>query len=410
VTSTARRLRILFLLPFAPRTDARHGGRALAHVLAALAPRHEIRVLHLRSSAEGPADDLIRTRGGVVEEISVSPLPASPAGRTLRAVRVIASLLRGRPLQVFDFDSRRFAARVRVAAADWQPDIVHIELEAMAQYLSSLDGSRAARVLAAHEPSATTAREVFDASRGADRLLRFLDLRAWEKFSRRALPRVDRILVFTDQDARALERFAPGVPATVIPLRVPAPSEPLDPVGVDPPTALFVGGFGHAPNVDAAERLATAIFPTVHANLPDVVLEIVGDKPPHAVRALARDGVRVAGAVPDVTPYLDRAAVFIAPVRVGGGMRLKVIEALAAGKAVVASPLAVRGLDVRDGEHVLLAETDAEFADALTLMLSNAEDRAALAARAREWACTHLDVSQTVFTYENLYASLDASR
>jgi glycosyltransferase involved in cell wall biosynthesis len=107
-----------------------------------------------------------------------------------------------------------------------------------------------------------------------------------------------------------------------------------------------------------------------------------------------------------VTPYLDRAAVVVVPLRMGGGMRVKVLEALAAGKAVVASRLAVEGLDVVDGKQILLAETDKQFIDAIVQLLYYTERRTALAVCARAWACANLGWEGSIAAYDALYESL----
>ena len=105
-------------------------------------------------------------------------------------------------------------------------------------------------------------------------------------------------------------------------------------------------------------------------------------------------------------PYLDRASVFVAPIRLGGGMRVKALEALAAGKAVVASRLAAEGLDVRDGDQLVLAETDEEFVRAVSLLLGDAVGRRAFAERARRFALESLGWEPTFAAYERLHASL----
>jgi glycosyltransferase involved in cell wall biosynthesis len=116
--------------------------------------------------------------------------------------------------------------------------------------------------------------------------------------------------------------------------------------------------------------------------------------------------VTVSTEVPDVRPYLDAAAVVAAPVRLGGGMRVKVLEAVASGKAIVATPLALEGLELRDGEHVLVAETGTEFADALVELLMNVDRRTAIAEAARRWAEKNLDQESRARAYEALYTSL----
>jgi glycosyltransferase involved in cell wall biosynthesis len=121
---------------------------------------------------------------------------------------------------------------------------------------------------------------------------------------------------------------------------------------------------------------------------------------------MAHATVVVTGRVPDVTPYLDRAALVVVPLRLGGGMRVKVLEALAAGKAVVASPLAAEGLSVVGGKHLVLAESDEQFSDAIVRLLAEPEGRVALATCARSWACANLAWEGPIAAYERLYQSL----
>ena len=394
----AMRFRVLFLLPFAPRVDARHGGRATAAVVSRLAARHDVAVLYLRAPDEGPADAALAERCAVLEEVR---LPARPSAS--RRARLLWSVATGRPMQVADTADRGFSRRVRSLAGEFRPDLVHLELERMAWYLDAVDGSTAARVLVAVEAAAEAAHDVHRAASGIERIVRYLDWRAWTRFEKASLAAVDTVVCHTDRDGRVLAAAAPAdTPIERIPLRVELPEQPLNPVGSDS-GVVFVGGFGHPPNADAARRLAANIFPLVRERCSDAVLYLVGDKPPDEVRRLAGDAVIVTGRVDDVTPYLDGAAVVVAPLRLGGGTRIKVLEALAFGKAVVASPLAAEGVDARDGEHVILAETDTEFADAAVRLLEDPSARANLGARARGWAEATLDWEQTVAQYERVY-------
>jgi glycosyltransferase involved in cell wall biosynthesis len=191
-----------------------------------------------------------------------------------------------------------------------------------------------------------------------------------------------------------------------IPLGIDLPVKPADPAGSKPPGLLFIGNFVHPPNVDAAERLASRILPSIRKVYPETRLTVVGPQPPVSLQRRDGEGVTVAGEVPDVRPYLESAAVVVAPLRFGGGMRVKVAEALAAGKAVVASPIAVAGLEVTSGEHLMVAETDDEIVEACTMLLGNTSARVELASRARVWAVRHLGWDGPVAAFEELYASL----
>jgi glycosyltransferase involved in cell wall biosynthesis len=144
----------------------------------------------------------------------------------------------------------------------------------------------------------------------------------------------------------------------------------------------------------------------VRARYPHAVLTLVGDQPPAELRALADDSVRVTGRVPNLAPELEQAAVVVVPLSHGGGVRIKVLDALAAGKAIVASPLAVAGLGVRDGLELIVAQTDQDFAASIVRLLDSEEDRVALATRARVWALANLRWEASLRAYEELYDRL----
>jgi glycosyltransferase involved in cell wall biosynthesis len=140
---------------------------------------------------------------------------------------------------------------------------------------------------------------------------------------------------------------------------------------------VFVAGFDHRPNVDGMLWFANEIWKTVRDRVPEARLTIVGSNPPPAVLELKhRPGVHVTGYVPDTSPYLDRAAVSIAPLRYGAGMKGKVAEALAAGVPVITTSIGAEGFRAVPGEHLLIADSAADFAAAVVQALEN-PDRAA---------------------------------
>jgi glycosyltransferase involved in cell wall biosynthesis len=140
-------------------------------------------------------------------------------------------------------------------------------------------------------------------------------------------------------------------------------------------------------NVDAAVYFATEIFPTLAAQFENLRFMVVGRDPTDAVRELGRrPGVLVTGAVPDVRPYLAQAEVVVAPFRFGSGVKHKVPIAMAMRKAIVASSNGVQGLDVRHGEHVMLADTAGDFGAQVATLLRDRKLRQVLGANARELA------------------------
>ena len=297
-------------------------------------------------------------------------------------------------------------SRARAVADSFRPDILQFECVEMAQYFDALDGVRAQRIVVDHDPGHSAAVDYSLEARGLRRLSRHLDAIAWERFSRMAFARVDRIVVFTERDRQAVAGQAGDTAVEVIPLAIELPPSALDPRGAFPPTVLFVGDYLHTPNSDAALRLTRTIMPRVRRAHPDAKLELVGAHPTAAMATDPANGVAVRGVVPSVEPFLARATVVVAPLRIGGGMRVKVLEALASGKALVASPRALEGLDVTDGQEVLVAEDDDAFVEAVSSLLADEERRVALAQRARRWAESALGWEPSVAAYEALYGEL----
>jgi len=179
----------------------------------------------------------------------------------------------------------------------------------------------------------------------------------------------DSVWVCSEDDRRRLETFAGRAIRThVVPNGVPriaSISEPIQPVerNAERAAVLFVGHLGYQPNIRAVRRLARGIMPLVRQNLPQSRLTVVGRSPQRAlVRLVSNGGFDLVANPDDVSGYLSVADVVAVPLDVGGGTRLKILEAMAAGVPVVATPLAAEGLGLVDGVHISFASSDAEFA------------------------------------------------
>lgn len=401
--ATARR-RILVSTPFTPRLDARHGGKATSQLLLRLAERNDVALLCLRAPNEDRVDPAIADRCAHVEEVR-----HPRDGRLPRRLIWGLGLLRGIPPWATDCRSAEYASRLERVLDDWRPDVVEIHLQAMAQYVDAPARRNVPRILVDYDPASEWAVDMLRTTTGPRRLVRRVEVAAWRRDERATRPRFDAIVAFAERDVAAIAPTAGGTSLVRIPLAVDVPTRPLNPEGFGAPTILFVGGFVHHPNMDAALWLARTIFPRVLEQVPYARLDVVGHEPGAEVRALARGPVSVHASVPDVTPYLDRAAVVVAPIRFGGSMRMKVLEALAAGKALVATPRAAEGVEAVAGEHFLLAPDADELVEALTHLLLDRDRRRALGESARNWAERNLSWEHGVEAFEQLYdAVLDA--
>ncbi len=195
----------------------------------------------------------------------------------------------------------------------------------------------------------------------------------------------DAVTVLSEPDRDELLALNPDYNVTVIPNgiemeRFPSPDPSAE---RDPAHLLFVGNYDYAPNRDAALWLANEILPKVRQQVPDTRLSLVGNAPPPELQALANDPISVTGRVPDVRPYLQGATVFVCPLRYGAGIKNKVLEALASGIPVVATPVSVDGITITDGESALVANDAEELAAATVRVLQNDALRQTLGERGR---------------------------
>lgn len=229
--------------------------------------------------------------------------------------------------------------------------------------------------------------EVFERMRDGERSPARRAFNRWEyervrRFEQKAWTRVDGCLVTSEREEPIVRAFAPKTPTAVVPngvdLNYFAPGGDAEPC-----TLVFNGLLGYRPNFDAALHLVDDIWPLVLERHPEARLTIVGRGGEAERRRLTRPGVIVTGEVPDIRPYVRSATVVAVPVRMGGGTRLKVVEGLAMGKAMVSTTLGCEGVGVRDRENLLIANGAEDFAAAVVRLFADAELRDRLGAAGR---------------------------
>jgi sugar transferase (PEP-CTERM/EpsH1 system associated) len=209
--------------------------------------------------------------------------------------------------------------------------------------------------------------------------------RKMEAAERRYLRLADRVLTVSETDRDAFAPFLPGQTITVIPTGVDVDYFKPMPVEELPNSLVFTGSMDWLPNEDAIFYFVEAILPLLRPQCPDVVLEIVGRNPSRKLQALAKNekALRLTGWVEDIRPFLARDSVCIVPLRIGGGTRLKIFEAMAMGKAVVSTTVGAEGLPVQSGENILLADTPHAFAESVLSLLRDVKQRRRLGTAAR---------------------------
>lgn len=383
-------MRILLVTSMVPDPD---GVGAIPKLLAAqlqgLRERHEVTLVTTFGEDPGQAEAAARLAAGELDFHAADRRRSRSAARRLRVRAGLAgSWLRS-----------DWPWRVVSGAAGLQPlldevcasrsfDVVAVEDNPVA-VLRYPEG--VPKVLTEHEAVRAAASDWLAGGPLRERPLRALrarDWRRWEDFLPETWSRFDLLQVFCQGDAEAVAQRAPALRdrvrvnpyGTILP-------PPSDPARQRPDLVLFTGTFAHLPNRDAALWLGREIMPAVQVLRPGARLRIVGRTPPPEVRELAREGVEVIADAPSMREHLDEAAVVAAPVRSGGGMRMKVLEAIALGKAVVTTSLGAEGFDSLDGEPpFLVADNCDEQAAALAGLLGDSTQRLRLGEFARNFA------------------------
>lgn len=367
-------MRILMAAPLLPHSAATAGGALVIFgELEALARRHEVTLVSFAGAS--PADreglETLRQLGVTVHPVWRGPAHGLAVLRR-RARLAVHWAAGGDPLRALKFREPAIQAALDGAARGRRFDLVHVEDSAMGQYQYP-----------AGVPSVLTDQDVRAADESSDS-----EARRWRRYQRTVWSRFDRLQVYTERDASGLRRLAPDLADRIR----------VNPFGVDlgPATdstverddeLLFVGGFHHPPNVDAACWLAREILPLVLPQCEQAHLTIVGADPPRAVRALASERVTVTGFVPEVAPFLQRAAVVVAPLRTGSGMRVKLLQALASGKAVVTTPIGAEGL--APDAPLRIASSAPNIARAVITLLNDPVARRSLGQDARAFVAEH---------------------
>ena len=197
-----------------------------------------------------------------------------------------------------------------------------------------------------------------------------------QRYERIVVRKFHHTVAVSESDRSLMMQWVDGDRVTVVPTGVDLGEYRPNPDAPEPdPMVTFVGAMDWEPNVDGVEYFASEIWPAIKADVPEARLRIVGRNPDRRVKKWASESIEVTGRVPSVVEYLHQSAVVIVPLRIGGGTRLKIYEAMATGKAVVSTTVGAEGLDVHHGRDLMLADDAQSFAQAVIMLLRDRELR-----------------------------------
>jgi glycosyltransferase involved in cell wall biosynthesis len=273
------------------------------------------------------------------------------------------------PFAVSKFTHPSVRRAVTLGLADKQFDVAVCDfLSASLNFPDRLD---APAVLFQHNVETTLWRRM--ASTETNPVKRFayqIEAAKMARYERLSLAKFHHVIAVSDNDRQQMLAMNPECAITVVPTGVDTQKYPVaPPAHANPPRIVFTGSMDWEPNLDAVIYFCQDIFPRVRAEYPAALFQIVGRNPHPRVKQLASEHVQVTGTVPSVAEYLRDATLVIVPLRIGGGTRLKIFEAMAMGKALISTSIGAEGLDVQSGRDLVLADDPAVFADAILSLI-----------------------------------------
>jgi glycosyltransferase involved in cell wall biosynthesis len=362
-----RKLNILFLTARFPFPLI--GGDRLKPymVLKHLAKKHNVHLVSFNQGGQPTEAQIegIRELGVMAHPIALDAIKAS--------IRVLPlTLFAGQPLEIAYYNQPEFAVKVDSLMKNTDFDIVISFFMRTAEYVKD---KKIKKILMAEDCRELYQERSYEGSRhSVQKLVRWWEVKKLRKYEPAIMEKFDVATFVTENDIVAMKRINPNANyrlltnGTDINAFVPPPPESSSRKGI-----LFAGKLDIWANVLMIDRIVKNIMPRVWVECPDVEFQIAGANPPKKIEAMAGDKIKLSANVPDMLPYLQRAAIFVHPHSGGSGIQNKLIEAMASGCAVVTTETGTQGLPAENGKNIMIGKNDAEIASYIITLLKNKE-------------------------------------
>lgn len=378
-------MKILFVSPHMPGPPIFGGQRRIHGLMTHLAERHELSVIAL-TGAEEDTSVSVREAEGYCRHIVPVPQSQHRLQGANKRIAQLRSLVSRRSWEAYTHQTRAFQRALDAHLSEHTYDAIVCEFAFMAGYGFRIDRGRTCLVLDEHNIEFDLLRRSASNTRFERRAFLAVNWRKLKREEVGAWKRFDGCTLTSRRDEQLLRAEVPRLKTAVVPNGVDIESfKPLD-VATNPFTLLFFGAMNYYPNTDAVMSFVERVLPLLQARFPELRLRIVGPLGGSPVQSLHGKQIEVVGFVDDLSSEIARAAVVIAPLRIGGGTRLKILEAMAMGKAIVSTSIGAEGIDVRHDHDILLADSPADQARAIGRVLTDQELRARLGSAARQTA------------------------
>jgi sugar transferase (PEP-CTERM/EpsH1 system associated) len=381
------------------------------HLMRHLASRHEITYLSFSEPSHTHADRVGMRE--VCARLETVPRVDPPKGTARFYADVARYAFDRAPYAVAKYRSTAYRRQLEALLARGRFDALVCDF--LPPAINLPDRLPCPSILFTHNVEAEIWRR--HAEHGSHPVSRALLAQQWQRmlrFERSTLRRFDLVLAVSDTDRETFERLYPGAvraPIQVVKTGVDTEYFTSLDAPVRPAHLVFTGSMDWLPNEDAMLYFVREILPRIRQLEPGATLGVVGRAPTPAVRRLASEaGIEVTGRVDDVRPYIDAAAVYVVPLRIGGGTRLKIFEAMSMAKAVVSTTIGAEGLPVHHGVNIVIADEPASFAEAVVRLIRDPAGRRRLEAAARQLVVERYDWSAVARDFEEALDRLRARR
>lgn len=397
-------MKILHLMPYCPVPPIFGGALRIYHMLKTMAERHDVTVMMYGS--EEDRQRMIAAFGGRLRAVHAIPQLWFARFRRLGQLYALCSnqsffrfLTHRKEMQELLY---RILERERF-------DIVQSEFPMMASF--DIPAGNAVKIMDAHNVEFDNYRRMWQNVRSLVRRAHYY--REYRKLFEEELGacrKQDALFVTSTRDKELFDVHVQDIPKYIIPNGVDTAYFSTHSQEAEPHTLVFTGMMAYVPNYDGMLYFLDTIFPLIQQQIPNVKIYIVGNRPPKELLRRCSSSVIVTGFVQDVRPYIDRASVYVVPLRMGGGTRLKVLEAMAMRKPIVTTTVGCEGIDVRNGETAFIADQPEEFAGRVIELLRSSALREQFVQQGLELVKSTYDWTVIGQQMHNVYDDLVQSR
>ncbi len=394
-------MRILFLSPTLPYPLTDGGRIRVFNLLKQIARKNDVSLLALETQPTD-TDNIVNIEQLGIEVHLVQNDSTLPS---ISLNTIFSALFNRQPITVARYNVPAYRQKFTELLSSDTFDIVHYEMLHTAQFQTESD---LPSVLSLQNVDSAIWHRLQDETGNLFyKCAYWSQQRAFQRYERVLSPKFGAVTCTSEVDAAVFEQYCAEGTVQIIPNGVDVTHFSPDYASESSAHLIYIGSMDWYPNEDAVSFFAEEVLPEIQKNVSDVKFTIVGGNPSERVQKLAEmKGVVVTGRVPEIKPYFAEATVFVVPLRIGSGTRLKILEALAMGKAVVSTTVGAEGLALQDGKEIFIADEPNPFAEAVTRLLTDPELRIEIGKNGRARVEQDYDWRNIAEKLQNVYEKL----